>query len=161
GPVSRPATAVSTMVRLLRDPTRPRGRRCRRQMRGLPSVAGAYVYRGAISSALRRNAGESRSSMPRRCGCVSPEPRYVARMVRKDGRAEDVRWADDAATSAETLFKLVLKSPEELDVLHLLTGEVDQGPRLVLIAIHVCPRVVEHERKDELLDHPEHREVLV
>jgi hypothetical protein len=60
---------------------------------------------------------------------------------------------------AEARVELLAKSLEELDVLGLLAGELQERPRPVVVAGRPRPRVIEDERENELLDEPEHDEI--
>ena len=74
----------------------------------------------------------------------------------------DVRGgADDLARGCRTTLEDVAEALEEVDVLGLLAGELQQGPGAPVVVREVRPRMVEDEREDELLDEAEDREVGV
>ena len=62
---------------------------------------------------------------------------------------------------AEALLELGAEAPEEMDVLGLLPGELQEGAAARVVAGEAGAHVVEQEGKDELLDQAELVEVAV
>src|SRR5262245_33978882 len=83
------------------------------------------------------------------------------RVVGEDLAGDDVAGAYRPALGAEALAEILPEAAEELDVLRLLAGELEEGSDARVVPAELRPRVVDDEGEDELLDEAERREVLV
>src|SRR5262249_21744539 len=83
------------------------------------------------------------------------------RVLGEDRARHRVGRADDGDVLAEAGEEGGAEAPEEVDVLGLLAGEVEEGAGARELARHLGADVVEDEGQDELLDEPEHVEVAV
>ena len=88
--------------------------------------------------------------------------RHGERVVRQH-RARDRRAAARSRRSGvpKPRCELLAEALEEVDVLRLLAREREQRADAVVVAVELRPRVVEHERQDELLHEAEHVQVAV
>src|SRR5215510_3555478 len=77
--------------------------------------------------------------------------RHRERLVAEHRLRDRLGRSDLLARRAEALLEFLTEAPEEMDVLGLLRGELEKCPRRVGLAVELWPRVVEHERQDELL----------
>ena len=64
-------------------------------------------------------------------------------------------------SGAEAALELLAEALEQLDVLGLFAGELQQRAHAVVVRLKLRPGMVEHEREDELLDQAEDAEVGV
>jgi hypothetical protein len=90
---------------------------------------------------------------------VESEQRHRKRAARQHLGRYRLRGPDRLAAVAEARVELRPEPLEELDVLGLLARKLDERPCPVAVAGQPRPRVIQHERQDELLDEPEHNEV--
>lgn len=70
-----------------------------------------------------------------------------------------LRRSNHFAALAEAGVELLAESLEELDVLGLFARELYEHPCPIIVSRQPRSRVIEHERKDELLYEPEHDEI--
>ena len=82
-------------------------------------------------------------------------------VVAKHLGGDRLRRADHRALMAETGGESGVEALEQFDMLGFLGGEVEQRPHPGIVAAQLRPRMVEHERQDEFLDHPEQAQIIM
>jgi hypothetical protein len=68
---------------------------------------------------------------------------------------------DEFAWTGETLDKIATKLLEQMNMLGLFAGELQQRPHPVIIAWQLLARMIHRERQDELFHQAEHGQVLM
>src|SRR5829696_6423869 len=77
-------------------------------------------------------------------------------------RARDLfRWSNDRAISAKTFFKFLPETFEQLNMLGLFTGKLQERTHTIVVATELRPGVVQHERQDEFFDQSEDAQVSI
>src|SRR5678816_2438015 len=69
--------------------------------------------------------------------------------------------SNDFAGAAEGLEEVLAKAFEEVDVLGLFACKFQEGTHASIVSVKRGPRVIEHERQDELFDKTEDVQVVV
>jgi hypothetical protein len=83
------------------------------------------------------------------------------RVVAKHLGADRVGRADHRAGRSEAAREQRVEQPEQVDVLGLLAGEVEQSADPVIVLVELRAGMVEHERQNELFDHTEQGQIFV
>ncbi len=83
------------------------------------------------------------------------------RVVAEHLRADRLGRADHLAFDREAADERFVEALEQMDVLGFLAGEIEQGADPPVVVAQHRPRMVDQERKDELLDDPEDAQILV
>ena len=83
------------------------------------------------------------------------------RVVAQDLGADRLGRTDHLALDRKAADERLVEPLEQLDVLGLLRGEIENRADAPVVAAEMRPRMVDHERQDELLDHAENAEILV
>jgi hypothetical protein len=92
---------------------------------------------------------------------MQDQQRHRQRLVLQHGLGDHLGRADHLALRAEALLELGTEALEEIDVLGLLPGELQEGAAARVIAGEAWARVIEQEGQDELLDQAELVEIAV
>ena len=90
---------------------------------------------------------------------MQDEQRHRERMMRQHLAADRVGRTDHVACGAEAAVEFLAEFPEQLNVLCFLGGKAEERADPVVVMVQLRPHMVEHERKDKLLDQPEHVQI--
>src|SRR3954466_4184720 len=80
-------------------------------------------------------------------------------MMRQHRAADRIGRTDHVACGAEAAVEFLAEFPEQLNVLCFLGGKAEECADPVVVLVQLRPHVVEHERKNKLLDQPEHAQI--
>src|SRR3954466_7861481 len=90
---------------------------------------------------------------------MQDEQRDRERVIGQHLAADRVGRTDHAARGAETAVEFLAEFPKQLNVLRFLGGKAEECADPVVVLVQLRPHMVEHERKNKLLDQPEHAQI--